>query len=143
MLKGELSLQVDNEKVTFSMFKAPKDAPESSYQIDLVDTSATEKISVKVTKHPDEPDKFCKAQLKPLNAKRHSGTPSENGRGRMLKLDDLRNEPPGSRPTQLHHDDMSGISRAIEEKSPHSSQEWIVYKTALGWSVDDVKGHVG
>ena len=68
--KREISLEVENEKVTFNMFKALKDQSKSQYccQIDTVDKSVTKKSSTKVTKHRKQPDKAYKILLEPINA---------------------------------------------------------------------------
>ena len=51
--KGELSLQVENEKVIFNVFQALKDPSlESCHKIDTMDMSLTKESQVKITEHP-------------------------------------------------------------------------------------------
>ena len=40
-------------------------------------------------------------------------------------------------PPPLHHIDVSGKK---EDKFPTNCQEWNKYKSALGWSINDIKG---
>ena len=60
--KGELSLKVENEKVTFNIFKALKDPlePKACCQIVTVDKSVTEKNMVKAIEYLKEPEKASK-----------------------------------------------------------------------------------
>ena len=53
------------------MFKALKDPSKSQYcyQIDTMDKSVTEKILIKVTKHPKKLDKAYKIHPEPINTK--------------------------------------------------------------------------
>ena len=59
LLKGELSLEVENKKINFNVFRTLKEPPKSeSYcKIITVDTSVIEKNMLKTTKHLKELDK--------------------------------------------------------------------------------------
>ena len=57
--KGELSLEVENEKAIFDVFRALKDPSKSKscYEIITVATSVIGKNPLKVIEHPKEPNK--------------------------------------------------------------------------------------
>ena len=98
--KRELSLEVENEKVTFTVFKALKDPLESKAccQIATLDKSVTEKNLVKAIEYPKEPDKASKVHSKPPNAdseefkefEHHKEGGLHYYKGRMPKFKNLR-----------------------------------------------------
>ena len=123
VLKGELSLEVENEKVTINVFRALKDPPksESCCEIITVDMSIIQKNPFKTTKHPKEPDKAWKVNPEPIIAKseefqkseHHERATSYNCKGRVPKFKNFRNESSKPWPSPLHYVDLSGM---LEEK---------------------------
>ena len=142
--KGELSLQVENEKVTFNVFQALKDpSPESCHKIDTMDMSPTEESQVKTTEHPKELEKPCVIHLKSAKtkvgeheeSKNHVGATFQHYQGRMPKHKRVRKGPFRLWPSQLCY--MSGKK---EEESTNNWRDWNEFKSVLGWSIDDIKG---
>ena len=143
---GELSLEVENEKVTFNIFRA-LDEPskfESCCEIVTVDTSVVEKNPLKVIEHPKELDKSWMVYPEPIivegeefqESKHYERAALYNCKGRMPKFKNLRNESSEPWPFPLHCVDMS---RVLEEKCYAIHQEWNEYEVALGWSINDIK----
>ena len=64
--KRELSLQVENKKVTFNVFQVLKDPPvfESCCQRNTMDKSAIKKNLMKATKHPSDQQNQTKSKTK-------------------------------------------------------------------------------
>lgn len=90
---------MEDEKVTFNVFKALKEPPTSkSYcRIDTMDNSVIEDDPIKATKHPKELDKACTVHLNRTNVeieefgehKHHMTATSHCCQGRMIKFKSL------------------------------------------------------